>query len=274
MKAPGELKFTEGDVSLEPHPMIISNAIENKYITGYPVKKGLSYVRSQVEGLQGTIGSIVFRAVEAYLNYIEASYLKNGSIDSKADGYWKAIRERAGINSDYNVTIAATDMAEEAKNDMAAYSQGVLLADKVLYNIRRERRDELIAEGFRMDDLRRWRALDQLKTTPYVIEGFKLWGPMQDWYERSDGTSMLVEAGNNGANVSKQSESNYLRPYRINLGAGNLAAGGYKWAEAHYFEPIAIQHLMITSPDGADAASSVIYQNPYWPTQPNLGATQ
>ena len=274
MKAPGELKFTEGDVSLEPHPMIISNAIENKYITGYPVKKGLSYVRSQVEGLQGTIGSIVFRAVEAYLNYIEASYLKNGSIDSKADGYGKAIGERAGINSDYNVTIAATDMAEEAKNDMAAYSQGVLLADKVLYNIRRERRDELIAEGFRMDDLRRWRALDQLKTTPYVIEGFKLWGPMQDWYERSDGTSMLVEAGNNGANVSKQSESNYLRPYRINLGAGNLAAGGYKWAEAHYFEPIAIQHLMITSPDGADAASSVIYQNPYWPTQPNLGATQ
>ena len=274
MKAPGELKFTAGDVSLEPHPIIISLAIENKYITGYPVKKGLSYVRSQVEGLQGTIGSIVFRAVEAYLNYIEASYLKNGSIDSKADGYWKAIRERAGINSDYNVTIAATDMAEEAKNDMAAYSQGVLLADKVLYNIRRERRDELIAEGFRMDDLRRWRALDQLKTTPYVIEGFKLWGPMQDWYERSDGTSMLVEAGNNGANVSKQSESNYLRPYRINLGAGNLAAGGYKWAEAHYFEPIAIQHLMITSPDGADAASSVIYQNPYWPTQPNLGATQ
>lgn len=274
MKAPGELKFTEGDVSLEPHPMIISNAIENKYITGYPVKKGLSYVRSQVEGLQGTIGSIVFRAVEAYLNYIEASYLKNVSIDAKADGYWKAIRERAGINSDYNVTIAATDIAEEAKNDMGAYSVGVMLADKTLYNIRRERRNELIAEGFRMDDLRRWRALDQLKTTPYVIEGFKLWGPMQDWYEKPDGTSMLVEAGNNGANVSRKSESNYLRPYRINLGAGNLAADGYKWAEAHYFEPIAIQHLMITSPNGADPSASVIYQNPYWPTEPNLGATQ
>ncbi|HRP34122.1 MAG TPA: hypothetical protein PKV73_19630 [Agriterribacter sp.] len=88
------------------------------------------------------------------------------------------------------------------------------------------------------------------------------------------GSSMLVEAGNNGANVSRKSESNYLRPYRINLDAGNLAADGYKWAEAHYFEPIAIQHLMITSPNGADPSASVIYQNPYWPTEPNLGATQ
>lgn len=274
MKAPGELKFTSGNADVEPYPMIISNAIENKYITGYPVKKGLSYERAQVEGLQGTIGSIVFRGVEAYLNYIEASYLKTGSIDSKADGYWKAIRSRAGINTDYNVTVSATNMTEEAKNDFGAFSKGALLTDKVLYNIRRERRDELIAEGFRMDDLKRWRALDQLKASPYIIEGFKIWGPMQNWYKKADGSSSLVEAGNNGANVSKKAESNYLRPYRINLNAGNLVADGYKWAEAHYLDPIAISHLMITSPSGADAASSVIYQNPYWPIQPNLGATQ
>ncbi|MBK7099261.1 MAG: RagB/SusD family nutrient uptake outer membrane protein [Sphingobacteriales bacterium] len=274
MKAPGELRFSDGAIELEGYPAIISNAIENKYVTGYPLKKGFSYKRSQVDGLQGETGSIVFRAVEAYLNYIEASYLKTGSIDTKADGYWKAIRNRAGVNSDYSITVAATDMTEEAKNDFGAYSKGALLTDKILYNIRRERRDELIAEGFRMDDLRRWRALDQLKANPYLIEGFKVWGPMQNWYKNADGSSRLVEAGNNGANVSKKSESNYLRPYRINLGAGNLALNGYKWADAHYFEPIAIQHLLITSPNGSDAAASVIYQNPYWPIQPNLGATQ
>ena len=208
MKAPGELKFKTPATDVEPYPGIISNAIENKYITGYAVKKGLNYDPSQVVGLQGTIGSIVFRGVEAYLNYIEASYLKTGSIDSKADAYWKAIRNRAGVNTDYNITVNATDMNEEAKNDMGAYSKGALLTDKVLYNIRRERRDELIAEGFRMDDLKRWRALDQLKTTPYIIEGFKIWGPMKNWYKKADGSSSLVEAGNNGANVSKQSESN------------------------------------------------------------------
>src|SRR3546814_1728337 len=111
----------------------------------------------------GSTGSIVFRAAEAYLNYIEASYLKTGAIDGKADGYWRAIRERAGVDPDYRKTIAATDMQQEAKNDLAAYSGGNLLSDKTLYNIRRERRCEFMAEGLRYMDLKRWRTIDQLQ---------------------------------------------------------------------------------------------------------------
>ncbi len=217
----------------------------------------------------GTTGSIIFRAVEAYLNYIEASYLKNGGIDAKADKYWRQIRERAGINPDYNVTINATDITQEAQNDFAAYSHGVLLSDKTLYNIRRERRCELMAEGMRYFDLKRWRALDQLESQPYIIEGFKLFGPMKNWYN-----GQLVEAGTPGktANVSSSSESMYLRPYRINLSASNLVKDGYKWTAAHYLEPIAIQHFLITATDPSDLTTSVIYQNPGWPLVANSGA--
>ena len=82
-------------------------------------------------------------------------------IDSKADGYWKQLRTRAGVDPDYNKAIAATDMQKEAENDWGAYSHGKLI-DKTLYNIRRERRCEFIGEGFRKDDLYRWRSLDQL----------------------------------------------------------------------------------------------------------------
>mgnify|MGYP002224116724 FL=1 len=35
------------------------------------------------------------------------------------------------------------------------------MIDKTLYNIRRERRCEFIAEGMRKDDLLRWRSLDK-----------------------------------------------------------------------------------------------------------------
>lgn len=279
MKAPGELRLTD-KTNADGSPILINipdiiGLQETRDVTGYSIKKGMSYQFAQTVGSMGSTGSIVFRAVEAYLNYIEASYLREGMVNGKADQYWRAIRERAGVNPDYMATVAATNMAEEAKGDFAAYSAGQLLADPILYNIRRERRDELIAEGMRYTDLKRWRALDQLKTDPFIIEGFKVWGPMQGWYKDEKGNSLLIEAETPGktANVSKKSESLYLRPYRINLSPSNLVKDGYEWAYAHYLDPIAIQHFLITSPTG-DVSSSVIYQNPYWPLEANAGALE
>ena len=104
-------------------------------------------------------------------------------------------------------------MAKEALNDWGAYSAGKLI-DPTLYNIRRERRCELMAEGLRYMDLMRWRAMDQMISTPYHIEGFKLWGSMQHWYDNEDGTSQLVYGMDNPkANVSDPAISPYLRPY-------------------------------------------------------------
>ncbi len=276
MKNPGELRFKDrtnpdGSAILSGRPDIVGLA-ETRDVTGYSVKKGFSYLAANAEGSMGKTGSIVFRAVEAYLNYIEASYLKEGVVNAKAAQYWQAIRNRAGVNPDYNTTINATVMAEEAKNDMAAYSKGALLSDRTLYNIRRERRTELMAEGMRMYDLKRWRALDQLKTSPYIVEGFKVWGPMQAWYLRATG-SVLIESGTTGktANVSRKSESAYMRPYRVNNTASNFVFNGYRWTEAHYLEPIAIKHLIITANKG-DLNNAVIYQNPGWPIVANQGA--
>ena len=137
-----------------------------------------------------------------------------------------------------------------------------------LYNIRRERRCELMAEGLRYMDLMRWRAMDQMISTPYHIEGFKLWGSMQYWYDNEDGTSQLVYGMDNPkANVSDPAISPYLRPYEKNN--NNLAKDGYRWAMAHYLEPYRIQDMDITS-GGGSIENSPIYQNPYWPTEPNM----
>lgn len=272
MKAPGELRLTDA-TDADGSPLLIGNPEiiglqETKDVTGYPIKKGFSYLYSNTEGSSGSTGSIVFRAVEAYLNYIEASYLKEGAVNSKAKGYWEAVRERAGVNPDFMVTVAATDMSKEAENDFAAYSAGSLLSDPILYNIRRERRSELMAEGMRLFDLMRWRALDQLKSEPHIIEGFKVWGPMSEWYVDEEGNSLLIEPGEGGVpNVSSSDESDYLMPYRINVGSGNPVTDGYSWAFAHYLQPIATNHFLITGGD-----SSVIYQNPGWSTQAGSGA--
>ncbi len=252
---------------IEPIPDITERNSGWGYTTGYASRKGNNYDQKHCGGF-ATTGCIIFRAVEAYLNYIEACYEKNGTLDNKAKSYWTAIRNRAKVDPDYTKTIAATQMAEEAKWSWGAYSGGKLI-DPTLYNIRRERRSELMVEGFRYMDLKRWRAMDQMTTTPYHIEGFKLWGPMERWYDLPNGGTKLVYGlDNTSANVSDPAISEYLRPYEIS--SKSMVLDGYKWTMAHYLSPIAIQHFLISS-ENNDIATSPIYQNPGWPTTANQG---
>jgi hypothetical protein len=251
---------------IEPYPRILVSTVEQKYNTGYTIRKGLNYDQTQCLNGGCYTGALIFRATEAYLNYIEAYYERNGSLDGTAQSYWQQIRNRAGVDPDFNKTIAATDVSKEAANDWGAYSAGNLI-DPTLYSIRRERRCELWAEGLRWMDLERWRAMDQMITTPYHIEGFKLWGPMQYWY--APGT-LIYGANNATSNVSDPSLSPYLRPYEIS--SQSLVYNGYRWAMAHYLSPIAMHHFLITASDGQDVTTSPIYQNPGWPIAANEGA--
>ena len=266
IKAPGEIRTLEtkdGNQNTFGTPNII-DAADNRSVTGYAIKKGLSYLSIENQAGLAKTGSIVFRASEAYLNYIEASYLKKNMIDSKSETYWKKIRNRAGVDSDLQKTINSTIMTEEAKNDWAAFSAGNILTDKTLYNIRRERRCELLAEGFRYDDLRRWRALDQLTTTPYIIEGFNLWDNNFENYKNTEGKSLLIEPENQGTpNVSSRSESKYLRPYRINTLSNTQIKDGYRWIYAHYLTPIPAPEFVASAVDG-NIDKSTVYQNPGW----------
>lgn len=254
-------------------PDIIAD-VANRKVTGYHIRKTLNYIydpgtlggRLSQEG-----GHVIFRGAEAYLNYIEASCLKNGgnSIDGTARDYWKQLRRRAGVSDDIDKTIAATDLNKE--NDWAVYSGGNMVTP-MMYNIRRERRAEFIAEGFRMDDLIRWRALDQVKN--YIIEGCNFWDEMYNneiFYDETTGKSRLVEAGTAGqvANVSSRTVSKYLRPYQVTTNNNGLY-NGYNWMKANYLQPICINHMRISAENPSDVSTSPIYQNPYWPIEPNL----
>lgn len=246
---------------VEPYPILASAQPATAYATGYTIRKGLNANADDSK----SVGCILFRASEAYLNYMEAYYERYGSLDAAASNYWKLLRDRAIVNNNFNATIAATDMSIEAKNDWGAYSANVLV-DATLYNIRRERRCELLAEGFREMDLRRWRSMDQMIITKYHIEGFKLWGPMQEWYK--DGSKWLITWGSASASVSDPAVSGvYLRPYQKTK--KEFVYDGYSWHMAHYLTPIALEHFLITSV-GKEVEDSPIYQNPEWPIEANV----
>ena len=274
LKEPGqknvlfELDNNEGTeyVETEPVPGILSGDNERAYSTGYALRKGGNLNRKYYGNGGGYTGAPILRAAEALLNYMEAYYERHGSLDGTAENYWTALRNRAKVDPDYNKTISLTDMSKEAENDWGAYSAGSVLTDRTLYNIRRERRCELLSEGFRMADLRRWRSLDQLKTKAYHIEGFHIHNtPMADWYKDENGNSQLIYNNpDKDATISSPSLSEYMRPFE--KVASQNCYNGCTWNMAHYLEPIAITQLLLTSPNGDNASESIIYQNPYWPT--------
>lgn len=214
--------------------------------TGYDMKKWQSDVAGQEYQGQGTSANPIFRAAEAYLIYIEAYYERYGSLGGKCDQYWQAIRQRAGVNANYQNTISQTELSQE--NDLAVYSKGVEV-DRTLYNIRRERRCEFIAEGMRLDDLKRWRSLDNMRN--YQPEGMNLWEEMYSMY---DGINL------NGV-VSPQSVSNYIRP--LQKSTTIVCYDGYNFPKPHYLEPIPIAEFLLA----VDATGKcTLYQNPGWPT--------
>lgn len=206
----------------------------------------------------------IFRAAEAYLNYIEAYYLRYNTLDDLTlDKYWKALRARAGVDTDYKKTIAATDLTKEI--DLARYS-GTNLIDATLYNIRRERRSEFIADGMRKDDLYRWRALDMMQN--YWVEGMNYWDEFHTDFEKACEACKQTYMAPNDASVSK-----YLRPQGKNELVNKH--NGYCFETANYLSPLSYDVFRMSTPEeGGDVSTSVVYQNPGWPIEPGSFAIQ
>lgn len=261
---PGMYNAPSDSVHPFKQPNLIPSEVQVKDQTGYRIRKCLTYQKAQNWAENCTTGSIVFRGVEAYLNYLEAYYLKNGNVAGKAAEYWKAIRTRAGVDSDYSKTIAATDLNRET--DFARYS-GSTLVDATLYNIRRERRCEFIGEGMRWDDLMRWRAMDQMITTKFIPEGYNFWESAYLTFEPGKDNSLIDDPDNSKANISSKALSKYLRPYSI-VKKNNPVFDGFTWAKANYLRPVPIREMELLSPDER-VETSILYQNPYWPNVSN-----
>ena len=244
-------------------------------VTGYRIRKGESFDWEQNSFGDGKseTAQIVFRGTEALLNYIEAQYMRDGNLDATSQNYWRAIRSRAGVDTDFQKTINATNMSEEAKGDWGAYSKGTLI-DPTMYNIRRERRCEFVGEGFRWDDLVRWCSMDQLVNNPYMPEGVNFWTSM---YQTAIYTEMHTEASyvegptDPDANISSREESVYVRPYR--KASGNPVFDGYTWMNAHYNSPLPVREIQLLSPDES-VDNSVLYQTWGWPSESSMPAEE
>lgn len=118
--------------------------------TGYVIQKGYDpQVIYHVQQYEET-PSILFRYAEVLLNHAEAK-AELGTLDqTDIDRTINLLRDRVGMPH-----LNISDIATDSKWDFPMLSA-------VINEIRRERRVELVGEGFRWDDIARWAAADEL----------------------------------------------------------------------------------------------------------------
>lgn len=251
MLSEGDVRKANPDGSKEffTYPDLIGGSGWQGVSSGYQLEKWMSTDPQQaVASTAGTTECPIFRVAEAYLNYIEASYVRNGSLDGNALNYWGQLRDRAQVDNDIQKTINNTDLSKE--RDLAVYSAGSMV-DPTLYNIRRERRNEFIAEGMRLMDMYRWSALDTMEN--YIVEGFNLW----DEYYINYGDEL--REGDNVSQSPSNGGSKYLQPFRKST--SNRAYNGYTFPKAHYLSAVPLDEFTLTNSTGENGA---LYQNPGW----------
>ena len=134
--------------------------IKNLSLTGYQVIK-YTLDESKYDGGAKNINSIpLIRYAEVLLNYAEAQAELGVITDSEWALTVGALRKRAGI----------TGGTETLPTTVDSYLQRTFYPDvtsPVLLEIRRERAIELVAEGMRFDDLRRWKCGSLMETLPW-----------------------------------------------------------------------------------------------------------
>jgi len=191
--------------------------------TGYMIIKCLSPDPAQWNAAQSTLDLFIFRYAEILLNEAEAKAELGACTQTVLDNTINKLRDRVGMP---HMVIAS--LVKDPKSDFPGLP--VLLDE-----IRRERRIELAADGFRFNDMLRWKA-GTLIQNPATILGVKLLPATLAQYPPNQVSGVVVDA------------NNYLRIY-TNINAR-------VWDDKMYLYPIPTQELTLNP--------NLLPQNPGW----------
>jgi starch-binding outer membrane protein, SusD/RagB family len=210
---PGSQIYSDGGVWAVKYPGFTGT---NATKTGYMLRKFLDETLEATQ-FQGEYDFKEFRYAEVLLILAESLYEKSGQIsDADLDRTINLIRTRVSMPALTNSHVVANGL------DM-------------LTELRRERTVELAFEGFRRDDLRRWKLAETLM--PQSIRGVKFAGTEyeQKYPELSIGTDIMVDS--DGFIVAEPASSRFFLP-------------------KHYLDPIPLQQIQLSK--------GTLIQNPGW----------
>jgi hypothetical protein len=151
------IQFEGGIVRISPH---ITGLSEGGH-AALNSRLGFYFWRTYHRNRDGQVMGVdiedfpLFTVEEVMLNLAEAAHERGLFDQAMADATINRLRPRAGLP---NMIVAHIDAGFDLHRDAAV--------DPVMWEIRRERRVELMGRGFRFDDLRRWRKGHYLNRQP------------------------------------------------------------------------------------------------------------
>ena len=203
-------------------------------VTGYQLRKGHQpgdyssiYLANSVNG------AIYFRYGEALLIYAEARAELNAITQEDVDITINALRKRVGMD---NGLLTLTSITRDPNWEFPELSP-------IINEVRRERKVELVCEGFRKDDIFRWAAADRL-IVGYTPKGAK----RAQWENDPTLPDDFVSALN--TDVYQADADGYIDPWKNTLPAGY----GFR-IEKDYLTPLPTDQINL-NPN--------LKQNPGW----------
>jgi hypothetical protein len=169
--------------------------------TGYKITKfdNASLPPSEVLAPGNTTDAPLFWLAETMLNYAEAAVELGTATQADLDKTVNLLRGRGGV-----AQLLINNVPNDPKRDADVSA--------LLWEVRRERRVELVMDGFRQWDLRRWKKLTYLDPNikPDIFKGAKI-VPKPSGGPIVDANNYILPYGANTRPIS-QLERNYLDP--------------------------------------------------------------
>lgn len=136
------------------YPGLVQNQQRNPSYSGYRVWKGVSFDPTELDN--GEVDDLIIRYEEGLLNYAEAKAILGTLTQGDLDKSINYIRSRVGMPNMILSDINSWNVTYDKRN---GYDPS---ASNIVNEIRRERRVELMLEGFRLDDIKRWAAYEDV----------------------------------------------------------------------------------------------------------------
>lgn len=221
----------QDSIALPNNPPIIASGLPTgmnvmKFHTPDPEQYTLAY--------SAHVQWFLYRYAEVLLIYAEARAELGELTQADVDITINKLRERAGVVSlDIN---HITPTPSQYKMDY-----GYDISD-LMYEIRRERLVELYAEGFRWDDICRWRA-GKLCASPLSVYGITVSDETRKQYDAMYGTAVSPHVFDiDGGNVAT---ANYNGKRYVKLYSTIVDGKGYTWNDKLYLRPLPTEELSL-----------------------------
>lgn len=185
----------------------ITAELATRSVTGYQLYKGHSADKEEYDARKGTNGCIYFRYAEVLLAYAEAKAELGTITQYDLDNSINLLRRRVNMpDLDMNAIVADPN-----------WLFSTATVSPLIQEIRRERTVELACEGFRLDDIFRWAAADELIVN-YKPKGAKL----SQWPDIDPSSYDYMYVDKNGYLDPFEQYSPMKKGYNFNVGRDYL----------------------------------------------------